>query len=174
MDGMTRIMEQNPVSYQLYASLTFSTNSLPATYYAFRAIWATRGWRSKCFLTWFGISTIYMLGFPTLMSATAGYLTPSTAGYNMTDGNFITSDSPELTSCFNLTEGSLIGYPDGTVIAGPPVSQFDIENEAYDTDDYNSTTYLLSIAGVRHQYSVFVDLFTGKHCVSKSNRSTLN
>lgn len=72
MDGLTRITEQSPISYNLYACLTFSTTSLFSTYYALKAVFFSKGWRSKCFLLWFGISTIYVLGFPTLISATAG------------------------------------------------------------------------------------------------------
>lgn len=163
MDGLTRLMEQTPMSYQLYASLTFTTNSLFSTYYATKALFRSKGWRSKFFLSWFGLSTLYMLGFPTLMSATAGYLTPSTAGFNMTDGTFLTANSPELISCYNVTAGALVGYKNGTVFPGPPVSQFDIVDGSIIPWAENSTDQLLAaVPDMKDRYPRFLDLSIGK------------
>lgn len=123
-------------------------------------------------MAWFSFSTIYMLGFPTLMSATAGYLTPSTAGFNMTDGTFLTADSPQLQSCYNLTAGALVGYQNGTVIPGPPVSQFDVVDSSIAWDSPNATNQLLSeVPGIKAQFPVFVDLFNGED--SSNTRNTL-
>ena len=155
MDGLTRHMEASPVSYQLYASLTFSTNTLFASWYAVKGVWYTKGWRSKIFLAWFSISTIYMLGFPTLMSATAGYLTPSTAGYQMNDGVFVVPQSPQLQYCYNVTAGALIGYENGTTAHGPPVSQLDID--AVYTDSVPQV-----ISTLEKSYSLFASLYNGE------------
>ncbi|KAL6718442.1 hypothetical protein ACLMJK_004532 [Lecanora helva] len=125
MDGLARITEQTPVSYSLYASLTFSATSLWTTYNAVGGLFSSKGWRLKFFLLWFALSTLYVLGFPTLMSATAGYVSPSTFGFKMTDGNFVTPDSADLKTCINLPEGALIGYKNGTILPGPPVSVYD-------------------------------------------------
>lgn len=43
MDGVNRVMEQNAISYQLFASLTFSTKTLFAPCYAINAIWCAVG-----------------------------------------------------------------------------------------------------------------------------------
>ena len=121
MDGLARIMEDSAVSYQLYASLTFSTTSLLTTGRAVKGVMATKGWRGKMFLAWFAISSIYVLGFPTLISATAGYLKPSTAGFKIDNSTFLTPDSPALKSCYEVNDGALIGLQNGTVVQGPPV-----------------------------------------------------
>lgn len=166
MDGVTRLMEQTPMPYELYASLTFSMNSLFATYYASKAVFQLKGWRIKFFMAWFSLSTIYMLGFPTLISATAGYLTPSTAGFNMTDGTFLTADSPQLKSCYNLSAGALVGYQNNTIIPGPPVSQFDVVDPSITWASTNATDALASllaaVPGIKTQYPVFVDLWNGE------------
>jgi len=129
MDGLTRLAEQSPISYNLYTSLTFSTTSLFAAWYSLKAVFFSKGWRIKCFLLWVGLSTLYVLGFPTLMTATAGYLTPSTAGFNMLDGTFLQPSSPNLRSCYNVFAGALIGYTNDTVAGGPPVSVLDVVNQ---------------------------------------------
>ena len=121
MDGLTRLIEQPPISYKVFLSLTFSTTSLYAVWNAFKAGFTSQGWRTKAFLSWFIISTIYVLGFPTLLGAAAGYLTPSTAGFRMTDGTFLQPDSPDLRSCFQVFGGALIGHSNGSVALGPPV-----------------------------------------------------
>lgn len=121
MDGLARIMEDSAVSYQLYASLTFSTTSLFTTGRAIKGVMYTKGWRSKVFLVWFAVSSIYVLGFPTLMSATGGYLKPSTAGFKIDNATFLTPDSPELQSCYQVNYGALIGLQNGTIVQGPPV-----------------------------------------------------
>lgn len=38
MDGLTRLMERSPVSYNLYASLTFSTTTLFTAWYAMKSV----------------------------------------------------------------------------------------------------------------------------------------
>ncbi len=50
MDGLARIMEDSAISYQLYASLTFSTTSLLTTGRAVKGVMATKGWRGQDFL----------------------------------------------------------------------------------------------------------------------------
>lgn len=166
MDGLTRLTEQSPISFDLYTSLTFSTTTLFAVWYSFKAVFFSRGWRPKCFLLWFCLSTLYVLGFPTLMSATAGYLTPSNAGFNMSDGTFLQPSSPNLRSCFNVTGGALIGYTNDTVAEGPPVSALDI---------VNATQYGLycsdcpKVPNIWQDYPLFASLLNGKISEATSN-----
>ncbi|KAL9130340.1 MAG: hypothetical protein Q9217_001442 [Psora testacea] len=130
MDGLVRLMEQSPVSYNLHASMTFSTTSLLAIWQALKAVFTLKGWKGKCFLIWFTISTTYILGFETIISATAGYVQPSRAGFQMADGNFVDGNSDLLTSCFNVTKGGLLKMTphmtNGTVVPGPAVKDYDV------------------------------------------------
>ena len=141
MDGLARIMEDSAVSYRLYASLTFSTTSLFTTGRSIKGVLHTKGWRGKFFLAWFAVSTIYVLGFPTLISATAGYLTPSTAGFKIDNSTFLTPDSPALKSCYEVNGGALIGLQNGTVVQGPPVYV------NFDTDIMNLVTSQVALFG---------------------------
>ena len=130
MDGLTRLMEQTAVSYDLHASLTFSTDSLLAIWHALKTVLKLQGWRGKCFLIWFAIATIYILGFQILMSASAGYVQPSKVGFRMADGSFVNGNSAELRSCFKVPSGALLNMTanmvNGTVITGPPVKDYNI------------------------------------------------
>ena len=119
MDGLLRVMEQSTVSYALYASMAFEPNSLMSIWNSMRALSKTKGWRSKALIVWFSVSTIYVLAFSTLISAGSGYVTPSSAGFMMYDGSFVTAGSDTLTACFNLTDGALIGRLNGTIVPGP-------------------------------------------------------
>lgn len=159
MDGLARLAEQTPISYTLYASLTFSTTSLFAVWTSFKAVFFLKGWRIKCFLLWFTMSTIYVLGFPTLMSATGGYLSPSTAGFNMTDGTFLPPDSTQLRSCYEVSAGALIGHSNGTIAEGPPVSVFDVVNP----DDRDCAALeCVDELYFRQNYPLFTTLLNGK------------
>ena len=120
MDGLLRVMEKSTVSYALYASMAFEPNSLMSIWNSIRALSMTKGWRSRALLIWFSISTIYVLAFSTLISAGSGYVTPSSAGFMMYDGSFVTAASDTLNACYNLTDGALIGHPNGTIVPGPP------------------------------------------------------
>ena len=158
MDGLTRLAEESAVSYDLHAHLTFSTTSLWAIHQAIKGIFIMKGWRSKLFLFWFSLSTIYVLGFQTLMSATAGYVSPSTAGYNMTDGTFLTPDSPNLQNCYSVSNGAKINLTDGVVAVGPPVSYF---------DGYSQRPLSLSVAkdkvpNFMSAYPLYASLLNGK------------
>ncbi|KAL8833414.1 MAG: hypothetical protein Q9176_007996 [Flavoplaca citrina] len=126
MDALLRSMETTAVSYKLYASLVFSSSSLIATWRAFKAIFSTKGWRAKIYLTWCALAMGYILVFPTLIESMTGYVSPSSAGFNLADGQFVTPDSDELKSCFNVTGGLLMGLDkNDTRVVGPPVHIFD-------------------------------------------------
>ncbi|KAL8725295.1 MAG: hypothetical protein Q9166_007444 [cf. Caloplaca sp. 2 TL-2023] len=103
MDALLRSMEITPVSFQLYSSLVFSSTSLVATWRSMKAVSSTRGWRGKMYLIWCALAMIYVLAFPTLIESATGYVTPSSAGFNINNGQFITLDSDELNYTTNVT-----------------------------------------------------------------------
>ena len=125
MDGLARLIETSPVSYNLYAAIVFDTSSLTATWYALKAVSTGRGWRGRAFFAWFGIATIYVLGYSTLMSAATGYINPSDARYKMTDGGLIKPDSEDIKHCIVLSTGSQVGFPDNHLILGPSDQDLD-------------------------------------------------
>ncbi|KAL9024274.1 MAG: hypothetical protein Q9180_007948, partial [Flavoplaca navasiana] len=126
MDALLRSMETTPVSYKLYASLVFSSTSLIATWRAFKAIFSTKGWRAKIYLTWCALAMGYILVFPTLIESMTGYVSPSSPGFNLANGQFVTQDSDDLKSCFNVTAGLLMGLDkNDTRAVGPPAHIFD-------------------------------------------------
>lgn len=125
MDGLVFLTEQTAVSFDLHAHMIFSTTSLYSVWYALKEVSRLSGWRAKGFLIWFAVSTIYVLAFQTVISATGGYVQPSQLGYKMRDGTVLNSTSPAFTTCFEMTHGSLIGLTDGAIINGPSVSQYD-------------------------------------------------
>ena len=121
MYAITRPLEGTTISYEIYTSVGFQTNFMITAFYAVRAVFSTRGWRGKKLLAWFGLSSIHVLGFPTLMSATDSYVTPPTTMSNMPNGNLVGAGSDSLLSCYNVTEGMLIGLPtNDTLVYGPP------------------------------------------------------
>ena len=122
MDALVSLLEATPVSYDLYAALVFETTSLLATWKAMKALFKLRNWRSRIFLTWFCLTTVYVLAFPTLMGAATGYVTPSYPGYSMPDGNTLVATSDDLTQCYDLLAGALIGEKNGTIVTGPQAS----------------------------------------------------
>lgn len=126
MDGLTRLLETTPVSFKLYADMTFSTTSLNAVWQAMKAVFRIKGARGKFFLSWFIISTIYVLGFQTIVSATAGYVQPSTARLKMHDGVLLEGKSANLTSCFDVKDGDKIGLEVNASISGPPAVRYDL------------------------------------------------
>ncbi len=129
MDALLRSMEIEPISYKLYASLVFSSTSLVATWHATKAVFSTRGWRGKLYLTWCALAMLYVLAFPTLIESVTGYVSPSSPGFNLATGQFITADSDDLKSCFNVTGGLLLGFDRNyTRAVGPPAHVFDAVN----------------------------------------------
>ncbi|KAL8697784.1 MAG: hypothetical protein Q9201_006931 [Fulgogasparrea decipioides] len=125
MDALLRFMEVTPISYNLYTSMVFSSTSLIATWRATKSIFTTRGWRAKMFLIWCALAMIYVLAFPTLIESATGYVQPSSAGFNINNGTFVTADSDNLTSCYNVSGGALIGLTNDTIAQGPPAHIFD-------------------------------------------------
>ncbi len=81
----------------------------------------------------------------------------------MLDGIFLTPDSPEFKSCYSLTAGALFGYQNGTIIPGPSVSLFDIDNPSTSFSQTNGMVSLLSqLQGIKTHYPVIVYLYNGE------------
>ena len=157
MDGLLRIMENTAVSYELYASLAFEPNCMMSLWNSIKALFMMKGWRSKVFLGWFFISTLYVLAFSTLISAGSGYVTPSTAGLIMPDGSFVTASSETLTKCYILQDGALIGLTNGTIVVGPPAHVF---NDAIDPTEVPKYEKLKASSS-----ALFYAIFTCKQIV---------
>ena len=144
MDGLVRLMESTPLSYETYASIAFSTNSIYSTWFVLKGVFSTSGWRGKAFLTWFVLSSLYMLGFPNIISITGGYLAPSSTRLAMPDGSYISSDSNDLTNCYAAEVGELIGLPENhTVILGPQVKVAYTQYGTYSAAGYKSPDWAL-------------------------------
>ncbi|KAL8925445.1 MAG: hypothetical protein Q9208_003537 [Pyrenodesmia sp. 3 TL-2023] len=155
MDALLRSMEITPVSYKLYASLVFSTNSLTATWHSIKAVSTTKGWRAKAYLVWCAIAMIYVLAFPTLIESATGYVNPSSTGFNMANGTMVMADSDKLTSCLNVTGGLLLGLSENnTVMDGPPAHVFDVYRH------YRSSSYFSQIPSAVNKSSGLYELYT--------------
>lgn len=123
MDGLTRLMETSAVSHQLYVSIVFETSSLVSTWRSLKAVSTGHGWRGRAFLAWFGLATLYILAYPTLMSAATGYLKPSDVRYRVQKDTLISPDSKNLTACIQIHNAPAIGLDDGYIVLGPPLNE---------------------------------------------------
>lgn len=126
MDGLARLMESSAISYQLYAFVVFETSSLTSIWSSLKAVSTGHGWRGRAFLAWFGLATMYVLGYPTLMSAATGYLNPSDIRYRVRNDMLIPPDSDELTHCLQVHNAPAIGLDADYLVQGPSDEKFEI------------------------------------------------
>lgn len=125
VDGLARLMEASAVSYQLYALIMFETSSLISTCHSFKAVSTGDGWRGRAFFAWFGLATMYVLGYSTLISAATGYINRSNIRYRMEDNSLITPDSEHLTHCLQIINEPALGLKDICIIPGPSDKELD-------------------------------------------------
>ncbi|KAL9598344.1 MAG: hypothetical protein Q9219_004572 [cf. Caloplaca sp. 3 TL-2023] len=131
MDALVRSMEIMPVSYKLYTSMVFSSSSLQATWFSLKAVFTAKGWRAKTYLIWTVLSMTYVLAFPVLIESATGYLSPSSAGFNLANGTMVMADSDELVNCLSLTGGLWLGEEkNDTILKGPPVHMFSMPSQS--------------------------------------------
>ena len=129
MDGLARLMETSMVFYQLYVFMVFETSSLISIWSSFKAVFTDRGWRGRAFLTWFGLATLYVLRYSTLMSTATGYVQPSNIRYRMPDDDLIPRDSDKLKHCLLVVNGSAPSFYGGYLVPGP--SDKELEQSTY-------------------------------------------
>lgn len=174
MDGLTRMLEASSVSYQLYATMVFDTTSLWSTWSTLKAIFTGHGWRGRAFLAWFFVASIYVLGFPALMSAATGYVSPSTTGFRMPDQTFVSSTSREIVNCFNITNGALFGMKNGTLILGPSVQDQDLSSYGPESNQ-DPFPYEKELASrFNLTYPMFMTMFHYRTSIHRSYGSPLN
>ena len=125
MDGLTRLMETSTIPYQIYASFVFETSTFISIWYSLKTLFTNHGWRGRAFLTWFGLATMYVFGYSTLMSAATGYLNPSNVKYLVGDSVFISPDSDELTHCLQIRNTPVSRVIDAHVVQGPSDKELD-------------------------------------------------
>ena len=87
-DALLRITERDPMSYDLFASIAFS-NTLETLIAIPKALWTARSLRVKAGLMWILISILYVLGFPTLLSASTSYVGATTRAVRLSDNSTV-------------------------------------------------------------------------------------
>lgn len=148
MNGLARLMKTSTIFYQLYASIVFENSTLTSIWYSLKAVFTSHGWRGRAFMTWFGLATMYVFVYSTLMFAATGYLNPSNVRYRARDNVFISSDSDELTRCLQIQNTSVSKVVDAYVIQGPSDKELD---QHFKSDDMIS------------KYQAFITLFDRTH-----------
>ena len=142
MDELVCLMETTAVSYELYNYLVFDTTSLLTTWKSTKALFLSKDWRSRMFLLWFGLATLYTLAFPTLMQ----------------DGTLVTAESNQLVNCIPVWSGALIGLQNGTLVTGPPASQSGPEMALYDGSTLysNASNYQILLGCKCHNFPFLI------------------
>jgi hypothetical protein len=71
------MMEQRPVSYGTFEAITFRNSTFASLWLMTRDYATNGGVRAKAAITWMIMASLYVLAFPTLMSAMTGYASNS-------------------------------------------------------------------------------------------------
>lgn len=118
--ALTRAMEKTPVSYNTFEALAFVPPSLQQTISLLRDMITNRGIQGRLIMLWIVFSSLFVLAFPSLVSAMSGYNT-NTASYLVdTSGEYIPWTNLQIVQ-FTINDGNRLGS------SGP----------IYVTDDYN-------------------------------------
>lgn len=83
-DALVRVAERDVVPYSLFASISFSDN-LQTTIDSALAVWKSSRSHSRMTVLWILLATVYVLSFPTLLSASTSYVTASTRSIKLVD-----------------------------------------------------------------------------------------
>ncbi|KAI4237653.1 MAG: hypothetical protein LQ352_007929 [Teloschistes flavicans] len=177
MDALLRFMEITPVSFKLYTSLVFAPSSLISTWRSIKAIFTTKGWRAKMYLIWCAVAMTYVLAFPTLIESATGYVQPSSAGFNL-NNTFITADSDDLLSCYNVNGGLLLGLDkNNTRITGPPAHVFDPSTFYVNRDQLDDIPSSISNTSLYYQlltYRPYQDIYNLTNSTTSPRRAMKN
>ncbi|KAF8856426.1 hypothetical protein BDZ45DRAFT_476399 [Acephala macrosclerotiorum] len=73
MKALTRIAEQNTLTYEVHAALAVSTTRLSAIWPLTKALYPKLTWQARCAMVWLLLSTVYLAALPTLIDASNGY-----------------------------------------------------------------------------------------------------
>lgn len=72
--SLLRLMETQPVSYDLYSSLSFSWTTLASLVPVARAFFTKLGFRRKLLILWLLLSIVWVAVWPTFTNAMTGYI----------------------------------------------------------------------------------------------------
>lgn len=73
MKSLARAMEGSPVSYHTFAALAFEPGTITGVIMLAKDFASNRTFRSKMVVSWVLMATLYIVAFPTLLSAMTGY-----------------------------------------------------------------------------------------------------
>lgn len=69
---------------------------------------------------------IYTLSVPSLLNATAGYMSGTEFAWKLPDGTVTLDILDSIKGCFKITDGHRINLPDNSYVSGPPWGEVEI------------------------------------------------
>ena len=118
--ALARNMEEDVsgVSYGTFEALVFASPTFESSWILLRNFLTNRGWRARLAIAWVIIGSIYVLAFPTLVSAMSGYSTNVKAYMQNSEGNLIPwSEYREVQ--FLIHDAYRIGLINGNITDDP-------------------------------------------------------
>lgn len=79
--ALMRIAEVTPVTYTLFAGLSFHPNSVFTIVDLVKGVRTLRGWRPKFAMFWLLFSSVLILAMPSIIDASTGYIQPQSLFY---------------------------------------------------------------------------------------------
>lgn len=158
-----------------YTSVTLATVSVKSLWGYMKAVFKLRPGADRWIMAGFVYVTLWALFWPTIISASMGYVS-NTVGYlNLTDGSLVDPASTKTRPCFSIPDGERVGLSDNvTIVANLPACLLPVNEwyEGLDTNDHgcgrDSSTPNVSISTeieeyYRLSYSSYLDFHPGSN-----------
>jgi len=124
------VLETSAVTYEHFASISFSTVSFGMLWTLLTSMFSTKGALALSMTLLSLYMLCHALFFPVLWSTATGYISHSRWMYAMPDGNFVPLQSSDLALCWVLDSGRL-GLEPGRVEIGPSFKSMGKLNKAH-------------------------------------------
>ncbi|RDW77887.1 hypothetical protein BP5796_05739 [Coleophoma crateriformis] len=111
--AMLRIMQQDQITIDLYAAISFRTLSILTIPKVVLAAISRCSWRGRMLFIWIIISSIYILAMPTLLDLMTGYITKQSAMVPSSNGGLVPLQTVNYSSSQFFSSHGWIYGPSG-------------------------------------------------------------
>ena len=154
--ALVRSMESSPVSYGTFEAVTLQNSSLTATFKLARDLLKNKTARAKALVSWMILNVLFVLIYPTILSAMTGYSVNIGAFIEVDNGNMVVYKNFTLVR-YVVHDAYRINEALGTDYLITTRGREDGSEEITQLQDYEFTDSCLASAFPRQNTSGFMD-----------------
>jgi hypothetical protein len=125
-DVLIRIAENGKIRYDLFAAISLCPNQIRTIGTAVASVSSTQNLRTKFMLAWTMLAMLYVLAYPTLLSAATSLVGATTTSIQLNNNGTVPLDAYIATASYSFADNGLDNEPDPWIVPVADITRIGI------------------------------------------------